>query len=717
MTKKHSPENPSALRHRDRFINREISWLAFNNRVLEEAYNPQVPLLERVNFLSISSSNLNEFYMVRVAGLLDQQLYNTQSLSNDHQTPAEQLEKIRAICIDIMGRQQDCWAALRKELKARNINVIQPDHLHKKEREWLKEYFFENMFPVLTPIAIDPAHPFPFIPNLGIAQLFSLQSHDGKHQRNAVLLFPTPMKRFIRLPIAEGKRAQRLILAEDVISLFLDALFPGFTATDSAMLRIVRDSDLELEEDAEDLVQHFERALARRRRGRVIRIMVSPGMSENLQQLVHENLPVDPQDTLVGREMVGVSQLNELVDLPRPDLRFSVFTPRFPERISDFEGDCFAAIAAKDIVVHHPYESFDVVVQFLRQAARDPDVISIKLTLYRTSKDSPIIQALIDAAENGKSVTAVVELKARFDEEANIKWARDLERAGVQVVYGFVRLKTHSKVTLVSRKSERGLQSFVHYGTGNYHPSTAKIYTDLSYFTTDPVLTMDAAFFFNFVTGNAAPRDLTRLIVAPNGMRKHILGLIEAEMHHAKHGRPATIWAKMNSLLDAEVIDALYAASQVGVKITLVIRGICSLRPGVDGLSENIIVKSIVGRFLEHARIYCFGNGNEMPSEKAKVYIGSADWMPRNFDKRVELMVPIENPTVHAQILSQIMVANIRDEKQSWLLQADESYKRVEADESSFSAHDYFIKNPSLSGRGKALQKAGKPDLFERRKH
>lgn len=692
----------------ERYFNRELSWLAFNGRVLEEARNPNNPLLERVNFLSICGKNLDEFIMVRLAGLMDQQLYGIQSLSIDGKNAKEQLGDIRVKMDDLMQNLQQCWLDLRVELDHHHVSVIGKNNLSDIDLEWLEGYFYDNLFPVLTPIAVDPAHPFPFVPNLGIAQLFTLKRPDQKKPQNSVILFPSKLKRFVPLPQWDNDdsgNSQRFILVEEVIEIFLDSLFPQFELIDSGLIRITRDSELDVEEDAEDLVLDFERAIKRRRRGRAVRVSSTEETPQHLLQLVMEQLQVEERDVKQVEGMVGLAHLDELLDIDRSDLRFPSFTVRFPERINDFHGDCFAAIAAKDIVVHHPYESFDVVVRFVEQAARDPDVISIKGTLYRTSSDSPIIAALIEAAENGKSVTALVELRARFDEEANIRWARNLERAGVQVVYGFVDLKTHAKVTLVTRRAETGLKSYVHFGTGNYHPKTAKIYTDLSYFTCNETLCRDAAYFFNFVTGYAPPRDMKKLVLAPRDLRNHFLNLIDQEIAFANENKPATIWAKMNSLLDPAIIDKLYEASQAGVTIELVVRGICSLRPGIKGLSETITVRSIVGRFLEHSRIYCFGNGHHLPSDKALVYTASADWMPRNLDGRVEVCVPIENPTVHAQILNQIMMANLRDKKQSWLLQPDGSYERQEADENSVSAHEYFMINPSLSGRGKALKK------------
>ena len=691
----------------DRYFNRELSWIEFNQRVLQEAQNKHIPLLERLNFLSISGSNLDEFVMVRVAGLMDQQLYGIQSVSIDGMSPKEQLKHIRLAISELMQQQQDCWNNIRDALEENSINVITKDKLTADEKTWLEGYFSENIFPVLTPIAVDPAHPFPFIPNLGIAQMFTLKTPAKNAEQTSVILFPPKLKRFVTLELyEEADEPTRIIPVEEIIELFIDVLFPKFELINSGIIRVIRDSDLDIEDDAEDLVRGFERAIKRRRRGRAVRLNITATTPQPLRQLVMEQLQVEARDVVEVEGMVGLAQLFELMNLDRPELRFPPFNVRFPERIEDFDGDCFAAIAKKDIVVHHPYESFDVVVRFVEQAARDTDVISIKSTLYRTSSNSPIIAALIEAAENGKSVTALVELKARFDEEANIRWARDMERAGVQVVYGFVKLKTHAKITLVTRKSDDGLKSYAHFGTGNYHPKTAKVYTDLSYFTCDETLCRDAAYLFNFVTGYAPPRDMQKLVNAPTRLRQHLLELIEKEVSHAKAGRPAHIWAKMNALLDAEIIDALYRASQAGVKINLIVRGICSLKPNVKGLSENITVKSIVGRFLEHSRIYAFGDGHALPSEEAKLYISSADLMPRNLDGRVEVLVPIENKTVHAQILGQIMLANLKDEKQSWMLAADGSYARMPYKQDGLCAHDYFMTNPSLSGRGKALKKA-----------
>ncbi len=701
-----TPVSTPATSGKARFINRETSWLAFNNRVLDEACNPENPIIERLNFLSISASNLDEFYMVRYAGLKDYADKGITKKSLDGMTPTEEIEAVQAIATPMVMRQHTCWLELRAMLEDEDISVVKPENLPATSLAWLEEYFLENIFPVLTPIAIDPAHPFPFLPNLALAIVFLLTHGADNKEQISIIPLPSQLKRFILLP---GKSVQYVLL-EDAITLFLNTLMPGFHRVDSALFRIVRDSELDIDEGEDDFVRNFERALKQRRRGRVIQIKFSAPASKRLVHFVSDQMHVDMHDVLEVDGLLGLSNLRELTENAPAELRFEPFHVRFPERINDFGGDCFAAIAAKDIVIHHPFETFDVVIQFLKQAAEDPDVVSIKQTLYRTSKDSPIPRLLIQAAEAGKSVTALVELKARFDEEANIKWARNLEAAGVQVVYGFVTLKTHTKITLVTRRESHAagsrIVSYAHFGTGNYHPATAKAYTDLSFFTCDPDICRDAAYLFNFVTGYAPPRSWKKLITAPRDMRKSLIQLIENEENNAKSGKPAAIWAKMNSLVDDQIIEALYKASQAGVVIELVVRGICCLRPGVPGMSENIRVKSIVGRFLEHARIYCFGNGAALPSPQAKVYIGSADWMPRNFDWRVEVIVPIENPTVHEQVMGQIMVANLKDEKQSWILQPDGSYKRLAFGPDSLRAHDYFINNPSLSGRGKSLKAA-----------
>ena len=693
-----------------RFFNRELSWLDFNYRVLEEAENDAVPILERIRFLSISGTNLDEFYGVRVAGWRQLLKTGVQRYSEDGKSPLDQLKLIDTKCRSLISYQDKVWTSLLKDLKSENIEVLNSLQLNDDEHRFLDAYFYSNVFSILSPLAIDPAHPFPFIPHSGLALALQLESNNDKSVLRALLPIPSQINRFIKLPSPALKH--RYLMLDQLLLAKVSELFPGYRLNGHCTFSVLRDSDLEVEEEADDLVREFEVALKRRRVGDVVRLKLDTNSPIQLRALIMQYLGVSENEVVEVKGMIGLSNLNELVNISKKDLAWPKFNPRVPERVLDHEGNIFKAIKKKDMLLHHPYETFETVINLLKQAAEDPNVVAIKQTLYRTSNESPIVDALCLAAENGKSVTALVELKARFDEAANIRQAKKLEKAGAHVVYGFIKYKTHAKISSVVRRENNKLVTYTHFGTGNYHPITAKFYTDLSLFTCDSSLGKDATKVFNYIGGYAQPKNLDSLNISPLNLKSKILEMIKIEISNVRSGKRGEIWAKMNSIIDPEIIDSLYKASCLGVEISLIIRGICGVRPGIKGLSENIRVKSIVGRFLEHSRIICFGNGNSLPSKNAKVFISSADWMGRNFDWRVETLVEIKNATVKKQVVNQIMAANLADTKQSWVLNFDGSYIRDSqtVNTGSFSCHKFFMENPSLSGRG-SVGASDVPDL------
>jgi polyphosphate kinase len=677
------------------FFNRELSWLAFNERVLSLAEDDDKPLGERIRFLAISADNLNEFFMVRVAGLRQLVDRGFKRLPKDDVDIDQLLTQIMARSAKLMARQNQVLPELIGCLRDENIHVLSDIPDDEQDRLWLEDWFIDNVLPLITPTTLDPSHPFPFFHNDGKGMMLELTSPDSKPMQSVILL-PANLPRFVKLP-GDGLR---LLLVEAVIRASIVKIYPRHQLVSAAMFSILRDSEIEIDDEANDLIHEFENALRARQRGNVVLLTLSKDAPKPIRRLLKSAMGIDENNFFNTDGPVALNNFSELLDYIPKHLLFPAFAPRFPQRIRDFNGDCFAAIRNKDIIVHHPYESFEVVVRYLQQAATDPDVLAIRQTLYRTTSNSPIVKALIQAAENGKTVTAVIELKARFDERNNIQLARALGRAGVQVAYGLTDLKIHLKMSLVVRREHGKLVSYTHVGTGNYHPITAGIYTDLSYFTCDKDVGRDAYEIFKYLTSHVQPDKLKRSFVSPHQSFPQLRLMILAEIENCKNGLPSGIWLKCNSLVDHRLIELLYEASQAGVPIEILARGICCLRPGVAGLSETITVRSIIGRFLEHGRIYVFANGGEFLSDKNTVMISSADLMPRNLRRRVECFMRLENPTIRKQVLHQIMVAHLRDEKNAWYLQPDGSYVHPQTDETSFSCHEYFMSNPSLSGLG-----------------
>ena len=677
------------------FFNRELSWLAFNERVLSLAEDDDKPPGERIRFLAISADNLNEFFMVRVAGLRQLVDRGFKRLPKDDVDIDQLLTQIMARSAKLMARQNQVLPELIGCLRDENIHVLSDIPDDEQDQLWLEDWFIDNVLPLITPTTLDPSHPFPFFHNDGKGMMLELTSPDSKPMQSVILL-PANLPRFVKLP-GDGLR---LLLVEAVIRASIVKIYPRHQLVSAAMFSILRDSEIEIDDEANDLIHEFENALRARQRGNVVLLTLSKDAPKPIRRLLKSAMGIDENNFFNTDGPVALNNFSELLDYIPKHLLFPAFAPRFPQRIRDFNGDCFAAIRNKDIIVHHPYESFEVVVRYLQQAATDPDVLAIRQTLYRTTSNSPIVKALIQAAENGKTVTAVIELKARFDERNNIQLARALGRAGVQVAYGLTDLKIHLKMSLVVRREHGKLVSYTHVGTGNYHPITAGIYTDLSYFTCDKDVGRDAYEIFKYLTSHVQPDKLKRSFVSPHQSFPQLRLMILAEIENCKNGLPSGIWLKCNSLVDYRLIELLYEASQAGVPIEILARGICCLRPGVAGLSETITVRSIIGRFLEHGRIYVFANGGEFLSDKNTVMISSADLMPRNLRRRVECFMRLENPTIRKQVLHQIMVAHLRDEKNAWYLQPDGSYVHPQTDETSFSCHEYFMSNPSLSGLG-----------------
>ncbi len=691
------------------YLNRELSWLSFEDRIHEEVTRTTLPLLERLRFLSIASSNLDEFFMVRVAGIRNQVQQSVQKVSIDGQTPMQQLQKIRMKTAQLYEQQQQMWFDLQAALNSENIHIVKPCDLSDDEQQWVTDWFTNEVFASLTPLAIDSLRPFPNVVNDGLVVVCDLINTADHSQMMALVPIPLGLNRFVHIHRADG---DYFVAVEDIIVAHMDILFSGFTLNGHGIFHIVRDTGLEMKDEADDLVGGFTESLRQRAYGQVVRLFILEGMPPQVQKFITKKLKVQDIQVYTAKHLLDISDIGELTKIDRPDLVFAPANIRFPSLIREMENDYFAAIARSDFIVHHPYETFDVVVDFLAQAAADPQVVAIKQTLYRTSDDSPIVRALCEAAQQGKSVTAVIEIKARFNEEANLKLAKQLEQSGAQVIYGFVKTKIHAKLSMAIRQEKGGLKSYCHIGTGNYHPSNAKVYTDFSVFSCDPMVTRDVAKVFNFVTGYAMPKGLESLAVSPYGIQNMLLECIDGEIDNAKHGRPAHIWIKINNLVSPIIINKLYEASCAGVHIELLVRSICCLRPGVQGMSENITVRSVVGRFLEHSRMYCFGNGNSIPHKKNILYVSSADLMPRNLERRIEVAMPITAKSVRNQLLNQVIYAYKKDTEQSWFMQADGTYMRNLNAKNPFSAQYFFMTKESLSGTsGKKKKKQGKKHM------
>ena len=662
------------------FIDRELSLLDFFQRVLEEAQDPANPLLERVRFLAITSSNLGEFFMVRVAGLKQQIDAGVGELSLTGATPAQQLEAVRDRAQELMKETRRCFRELLPVLEAERIRVLPYTALSPEQKAEADHYFQQVIFPVLTPLAVDPGRPFPHISNMSLNLALVIRDAAGA-ERFARVKLPATLPRFLEMPSSaqrEGREpAHEFLLLEQLVAANVATLFPGMEVVQSHPFRVTRDAEVSIQElEAEDLLETIEKGVRQRRFGRVVRLTVDPAMPSEVRQILSENLEVSSRDVYTMDPPLGMSDLDQLHGLDRRDLKFPPFVPALAPLLQEVDGDIFAAIRRQDILLHHPYDSFDPVVEFLEAAARDPAVLAIKQTLYRVGQNSPVVNALLEAVRHGKQVAVLVELKARFDEESNIEWARALESEGVHVVYGLLGLKTHSKIALVVRQEPDRLRRYVHLSTGNYNAVTARQYTDLGLFTCDDGIGADASDVFNYLTGYSDKREYRRFLVAPIGLRSGLEVLIRREMEHARSGREGHLIFKINALVDPAMIQLLYDASRAGVRIDLVVRGMCCLRPGVPDVSDTIQVRSVVGRFLEHSRIFWFRNAG-----KHEVFLGSADLMGRNLDRRVEILFPVLDQRLVAHIRTDILDLYLRDTVKARIMKSDGTYGRATGSE------------------------------------